>query len=127
MRFSRVAPHHASGPCRPNGVSPTVFVHRGSTIISCALPATGVSAWYSWGKFLSLSVDGQIEWGSPPTAAEANWDPDCPSVMTIAKSVSLGRRIFFPGSGRRPSKARAPDPLHVKLASRRAMRHERAS
>ncbi|HTC07910.1 MAG TPA: hypothetical protein VK726_03955 [Acetobacteraceae bacterium] len=27
-------------------------------------------------------------WGSPPTAAEANWYPDYPSVMHIAKSVS---------------------------------------
>ena len=38
-------------------------------------------------------------WGSPPTAAESNWYPDYPSVMTIAKAASWGPADLFPQFG----------------------------
>jgi CubicO group peptidase (beta-lactamase class C family) len=38
-------------------------------------------------------------WGSPPTAAEANWYPDYPSVMNIAKSTAWGSQDLFPQFG----------------------------
>ncbi len=36
---------------------------------------------------------------TPPTAAEANWYPDYPSVMNIAKSASWGSADLFPQFG----------------------------
>ena len=50
-----------------------------------------------------LEFNGQwgfvMLWGSPPTAAEANWYPDYPSVMTIAKATSWGSADLFPQFG----------------------------
>jgi CubicO group peptidase (beta-lactamase class C family) len=50
-----------------------------------------------------LEFNGQwgfvMLWGSPPTAAEANWYPDYPSVMTVAKAASWGAADLFPQFG----------------------------
>jgi CubicO group peptidase (beta-lactamase class C family) len=50
-----------------------------------------------------LEFNGQwgfvMLWGSPPTKAEANWYPDYPSVMSIAKSASWGSADLFPQFG----------------------------
>jgi CubicO group peptidase (beta-lactamase class C family) len=50
-----------------------------------------------------LELNGQwgfvMFWASPPTAAEANWYPDYPSVMTIAKAAAWGANDLFPQFG----------------------------
>jgi hypothetical protein len=50
-----------------------------------------------------LEFNGQwgfvMFWASPPTAAEATWYPDYPSVMNIAKSALVGAADLFPQFG----------------------------
>jgi CubicO group peptidase (beta-lactamase class C family) len=50
-----------------------------------------------------LELNGQwgfaLFWASPPTAADATWYPDYPSVMNIAKSALAGSADLFPQFG----------------------------
>jgi hypothetical protein len=50
-----------------------------------------------------LEFNGQwgsvMFWASPPTAAGANWYPDYPSVMNIAKATSWAAADLFPQFG----------------------------